>query len=232
MIRGEVTARRWGAMIRFMDHIDAGERLAQELERYRGSKTIIFAIPRGGVIVGRAVATKLDCRLDIVAARKLPVPWAPEVGYGAVTHDGTVVFNEELVSQLALPEATTKAQIEGVMQEVKRRLNVYRGSDRYERLSGKVAIVVDDGIATGVSMLASIEFVRKLNPDKLIAASPVASSSGLSFISEKVDETVTLHVSYEMPFAVAMFYDEWREFSDEEIKECLHPSPEQSNQMV
>ncbi|MFQ5956628.1 MAG: phosphoribosyltransferase, partial [Candidatus Brocadiales bacterium] len=151
-------------MVSFKDHIDAGEKLAQELLRYKDRDAIVLAIPRGGVIVGKVVATRLGCELDIVAARKIGVPWAPEVGYGAVTHDGTVVFNEGLTSQLALPKTTIDAQTEKVMQEVKRRLDVYRGDDRYETLDGKAAIIVDDGIATGISMLASIEFVKKLNP--------------------------------------------------------------------
>ncbi|MFQ5862815.1 MAG: phosphoribosyltransferase [Candidatus Brocadiales bacterium] len=220
------------AMIRFKDHTDAGEKLAQELTKYKGRDVTVLAIPRGGVIVGRAVATRLGCELDIVAARKIPVPWAPEVGYGAVTHDGTVVFNEEFASRLALPKTIIDAQTEKVMREVKRRLAVYRGSDRYETLDGKVAIIVDDGIATGISMLASVEFVRKLNPDKVVVASPVASESGLLPISGKVDETVVLYVSYATSFAVAMFYEEWREFSDEEITECLSARTNKTVQLV
>lgn len=208
-------------MISFKNHTDAGERLAQALAKYREKEAIVLAIPRGGVIVGKAVATRLGCDIDIVAARKIPIPWAPEVGYGAVTHDGTVVFNEELTPQLELPQTIIDAQTKKVMQEVKRRLEVYRGSDRYEALDGKVAIVVDDGIATGISMLASVEFVRKLNPEKIIVASPVASASGLLLIGDKADEIVVLYVSYYSPFAVAMFYEEWREFSDEEIIEAL-----------
>lgn len=204
-------------VISFKNHIDAGEKLAQELIKYRDREVVVLAIPRGGVIVGKAVATELGCNIDIVAARKIPVPWAPEVGYGAVTHDGTVVFNEELTAHLALPKSIINAQTKKVMEEVKRRLEVYRGSDRYDALDGKVAIVVDDGIATGISMLAAVEFVRKLRPEKIVVASPVASASGLLLISDKTDETVVLYVSYEMPFAVAMFYEEWHEFSDEEI---------------
>lgn len=208
-------------MKRFRNHIDAGERLAKELMRYKNRDVVVFGIPRGGVIVGNEVAARLECGLDIVAARKIPVPWAPEVGFGAVTHDGTTVLNEELTSQLALPKTMINTLAERVMQEVKRRLNVYRGNDRYEMLDGKTAIIVDDGIATGISMLASIKFVKKLNPNKIVAAAPVASASGLLFISGNADEEVILHISYMAPFAVAMFYEEWSEFSDKDIIGCL-----------
>jgi putative phosphoribosyl transferase len=164
----------------FKDRHDAGRQLAERLLLYR-CNAVVLAIPRGGVPVGYEVSRGLDVPLDIIVPRKLPIPSDPEAGFGAVAPDGTVVLNEALMWYLGLSTEEIERIIGEVLGEVRRRIREYRGDRPLPRLSGKNVIVVDDGLASGYTMIAAVRALRKERPRRVIVAVPcstkIASSS-------------------------------------------------------
>lgn len=197
----------------FESREDAGRKLGKELKKRKIKADMILAIPRGGVPVGYEVAKALDARLDIIIPRKLPIPSDPEAGFGAVIDD-TVVLNESLLGYLNLPKKQVDAVIEEVRKEIKRRTEIYRGKRPLPNLRGKKVIIVDDGLASGYTMLAAAKHLEKKGSEIIIAV-PVASSAAFGLLDSK--KVVALHVSKEPLFAVADFYEEWRDLSDDEV---------------
>ena len=163
------------------------------------------------------VAGALGLRLDIVVPRKIPIPDNPEAGYGAVTEDGIIVLNEPLVERLGLGERLIKRQADEVMAEIGRRLSLYRTRLRATRVEGKTAIVIDDGLASGYTMLAAIGSMRRRGARKVVAATPVASSHARDLVRSSADELVIPFVSSVYPFAVAGFYRHWHDLTDGEV---------------
>jgi len=196
---------------------DAGRVLADNLMRYRGSDTIVFAIPRGGIPVAVEVAKKLGSRLDIIVSRKIPIPYNTEAGYGAVTEDGAIVLNEPLVRQLGFTRSQIERHAEEVRTEIRRRQSVYRTKLGTSSVDGITAIIIDDGLASGYTMMAAIRSMRQQGAGKVVVAVPVASSSAWELVKSAADELVSPFVSYHYPFAVAGFYREWHDLSDEEV---------------
>lgn len=205
----------------FRSRADAGKRLAERLLDYEGEDVIVLAIPRGGVPVGCEVAKRLNAELDVIIPRKIPIPWNPEAGFGAITADGTIVLNQRMVSSLELSKEEIQKIADEVREEINRRLTEYRDDRPPPEVEGKTVILVDDGLASGYTMLAGIESVRKHKPARVIVAVPVASSGAARLVSPRVDRLVALITSERLPFAVAEFYREWRDLTDEEVRECL-----------
>jgi len=201
----------------FRDRRDAGRRLAERLLDYEGRDAVALAIPRGGVPVGVEVAKRLGAQLDVIVPRKIPIPWNPEAGMGAITADGTMVLNESMVRSLGLSKEEIEHAADEVRQEVIRRTETYRAGRAEPEIAGKPVILVDDGLASGYTMLAAIEFLRKQSPSSVVVAVPVASQGAARLIGPKVDELVALIVSERLPFAVADFYLEWRDLTDDEV---------------
>jgi putative phosphoribosyl transferase len=201
----------------YQDRTDAGRVLAQSFAAGRSGDTVLFAIPRGGIPVAAEVARKLDLLLDIIVPRKLPIPDNPEAGYGAVTEDGIIVLNEPLVEQLGLTKRAIEAQAQEVMTEIGRRLSLYRTRIGPSAVEGKKAIIIDDGLASGYTMLAAIKSLRRRGAVRVVAAAPVASSNAFELVKSSVDEVVTPIVSSVYPFAVAGFYRYWHDLTDEEV---------------
>ena len=201
----------------FRDRRDAGRRLAERLLDYEGRDAVALAIPRGGVPVGVEVAKRLGAQLDVIVPRKIPIPWNPEAGMGAITADGTTVLNESMVRSLGLSKEEIEHAADEVRQEVIRRTETYRAGRAEPEIAGKPVILVDDGLASGYTMLAAIEFLRKQSPSSVVVAVPVASQGAARLIGPKVDELVALIVSERLPFAVADFYLEWRDLTDDEV---------------
>jgi predicted phosphoribosyltransferase len=202
-----------GEMAIFKDRLEAGQRLAEEIELPRES--VIFAIPRGGVPVGYAISKALNLPFDIVVVRKLPIPWNPEAGFGAVTLDGRVVLNPEFEGYLSPKTIEEIARV--VHQEVLRRNEVYRGGKGYRDLSGKVAVVVDDGFASGYTAVAAANFLRKFSPKALIALAPVCPTHTKELLEKYYDRVYCLVESESLPFAVASFYEDFHDLTDEEV---------------
>jgi len=201
----------------FKDRFDAGVKLSEIINLPKNS--VIFAIPRGGVPVGYAIAINKNIPMDIVVVRKLPIPFNPEAGFGSITIDGKVILNpkfEYLFSQIPIDSIARE-----VLQEVKRRDFLYRKNAPYKDLKGKVAVVVDDGFASGYSALAAYEMLKKYNPEKIIAIAPVCPTDTKQILENYFDEVYCLIESDKKPFAVASFYEDFHDLKDEEILEII-----------
>lgn len=163
------------------------------------------------------VAKKLGSKLDIVIPRKIPIPFDTEAGYGAVTEDGALVLNQDLVHQLKLTMPQIERQADEVKAEITRRTAVYRDKLKPSSVEGNVAIVIDDGLASGYTMMAAIKSIRKKRAAKVVVAVPVASSNAWELVKSAADELVCPVVAYTNQFAVAGFYRYWRDLTDEEV---------------
>ncbi len=210
----------FGGHALFEDRHDAGRRLAERLLLYRHN-AIVLAIPRGGVPVGYEVARKLGVPLDLIIPRKLPIPSDPEAGFGAVAPDGTVVLNETLVGYLGLSTKEIEGIVGEVLGEVRRRIREYRGDRPFPGLSGKNVIVVDDGLASGYTMIAAVRALKKERPRRVIVAVPCSPGTSVERLEKEADEVVCLAVQPSGPFAVASFYERFPDLSDEEVKSLL-----------
>lgn len=205
-------------MVLYKSREEAGKKLANKLSHYKFIKPVILAIPRGGVPVGYQVAKKLKTKFDILIPRKIPIPWNTEAGFGAVAPDGTIILNKEIAPYLGLNKDEIKSLASKVFQEIKRREKIYRGDKYFPDLRSKTVILVDDGIASGITMLAAVQFIRKKKPLKIIVATPVASGGAVKMIEPEVDQLICLHKEPEnVSFAVASFYEIWTEMTNEEV---------------
>jgi putative phosphoribosyl transferase len=202
----------------FRDRSDAGKKLSEHLPQ---RDAIVLAIPRGGVPVGYEVAKKLGAPLDLIMPRKLPIPSEPEAGFGAVAPDGTVVLNEGLVGYLGLSPAEIENIVGDVLKEVRRRVREYRGNKPLPDLKGKNVIVVDDGLASGYTMIAAVRAIRKERPKKIVVAVPCSPESSLERLEKEADQVVCLAVQRYGPFAVASYYERFPDLSDDEVKGLL-----------
>jgi putative phosphoribosyl transferase len=201
----------------YKDRFDAGKKLSEIIHLPHNS--IIFAIPRGGVPVAYALSKSQRIPMDIVVVRKLPIPFNPEAGFGAITIDGKIILNpnfEYIFSQIPIEQIATD-----VLNEVKRRDFVYRQNKPYTDLTGKTAIVIDDGFASGYSAIAAYEMLKKYNPEKIIAIAPVCPEDTKTLLEKYFDEVYCLITSKTKPFAVASFYEDFHDLSDEEVLELV-----------
>ncbi len=208
----------------FADRRYAGKMLAERLLAYRHN-AIVLAIPRGGVPVGYEVAQRLGVPLDIIVPRKLPIPSDPEAGFGAVAPDGTVVLNEPLVGYLGLSPEDIGEIVGDVLREVRRRIREYRGDRPFPDLKHVNVIVVDDGLASGYTMIAAVRAIRKERPRRVVVAVPCSPRTSVERLEKEADEVVCLIVQPSGPFAVASYYESFPDLSDEEVKSLLSPAP-------
>jgi len=205
----------------FKDRIQAGQKLAEKLLEYKDKNVIILAIPRGGVVVAYEIAKVLNAPLDLIIPRKIGAPYQPELAIGAITQDGTIILNEDIVSYLPIPENYIKNEAERQKKEIERRLIKYRGNAIEPNLENKIVIIVDDGIATGATMLAAIASIRKKKPSKIVVAIPVAPPESLEKIKEYADEIICLQTP-EPFFAIGQFYERFEQLEDEEVIDILN----------
>ncbi len=205
----------------FKDRIQAGQKLAEKLLEYKDKNVIILAIPRGGVVVAYEIAKVLNAPLDLIIPRKIGAPYQPELAIGAITQDGTIILNEDIVSYLPIPENYIKNEAERQKKEIERRLIKYRGNAIEPNLENKIVIIVDDGIATGATMLAAIASIRKKKPSKIVVAIPVAPPESLEKIKEYADEIICLQTP-EPFFAIGQFYERFEQLEDEEVINILN----------
>ncbi|WP_297298300.1 phosphoribosyltransferase [uncultured Methylovirgula sp.] len=206
----------------FHDRADAGRRLAKALLSYKNKAPIVLALPRGGVPVAAEVAHALDAPLDLVLVRKIGVPFHPELAMGAVV-DGAaplIVRNEDVIEAARISEADFASVCTRELAEIQRRRRLYVGERPHPQLKGRVAILIDDGIATGASTRAALRSVRKQGPEMLILAVPVAPSETLRQLQGEADTIVCLE-SYEEFGAVGFYYSDFRQVSDTEVREIL-----------
>jgi putative phosphoribosyl transferase len=206
-------------MILFSDRLQAGDFLAKKLSLFKSQlkDPIVLGIPRGGIPIGYRLAKSLASPLDTMVLRKLPMPTDPEAGFGAVTLDRTVIFNQELLSFIHLDDDQIDKIIHDVYQEVLRRNQVYRKGRPFPSLEKRSVILADDGLASGFTMLAAVKFVRKRKAQEVIVAVPVAHRQAFDLVRSESDQMVVLHISDAPYFAVASFYREFPEMSDQEV---------------
>ncbi len=205
----------------FIDREDAGAKLGQVINDKSPESPYIWAIPAGGVPVGKKVSRILKAPFDLAVVRKLQIPFNPEAGFGATAPDGQIMLNRKLTSTLGLGREQISNVAKKTQREIKRREELFRRNRPYPDLQGHIAIVVDDGFASGYTVLAAVRFLRKLSPKAIWAAAPVASASAVVLLQDKVDQLQIIHVSHEAYFAVASFYENWWDLSDEEVLDYL-----------
>jgi len=200
----------------FRDRRDAGQRLAEALQGYRHRRPFVLAIPRGGIVVGYEVALALDAPLDVVVPRKLRAPYNPELAIGAVAHDGSVYLDSPAAGALHVPEDYLRDEIAVQLEEIRRRMRLYREDRPPPALADQTAIVVDDGIATGSTMIAALRATRAAGPAALVAAVPVAPPEGCDTLRREADDVVCLYTPM-MFYAVGQFYEDFAQTSDEDV---------------
>jgi putative phosphoribosyl transferase len=206
----------------FGDRFEAGKILAQALEGYAGDKdVVILAIPSGGVPVGYTIAKELGVPIDVLVVRKLQIPWAPEGGFGAITWDGKVFLNEELVKQIGLTQEDMQKAISETRKNIEERLRKFRGNKPPLFLESKIVILVDDGLASGFTMLAAVRSVRECAPKKIVVAVPTASLGAIELLASEVDQIICLNIRSRSSFAVADAYVNWHDLTDKEVLKLL-----------
>lgn len=206
----------------YSDRREAGVRLAEALARYEREHPVVLALPRGGVPVAAEVAKALHAELDLVIARKIGVPYQPELAMGAVVDGPTpiTVRNEEVIALAGVTEAEFDAVRGRELAEISRRRQRYVGDRPHTKVEGRTAIVIDDGIATGATMRAALRAVRAQCPSKLVLAVPVAASDSLKALRAEADEVVCLG-AHERFGAIGFFYRDFRPVPDEAVIEIM-----------
>jgi len=205
----------------FRDRAEAGRLLGAELaSRNLPQDSIVLALPRGGVPVGFEVARALAAPLDVVVVRKLGVPWQPELAMGAIASGGVRILDERLILQEGIPPEEIENVAANEAQEVERRELLYRGDRPPLELRNRPVILVDDGLATGSTMLAAVKCVQSLQPSAVTVAVPVASRQACTLIRNEADDCVCLATP--APFiGVGEWYQDFRQTSDVEVRELL-----------
>lgn len=204
----------------FTDRADAGRQLAGRLSALEGRAAIVLALPRGGVPVAAEVARALGLPLDVIGVRKLGAPMQPELGVGAIAEGGVRVLDDALVEQLRLDDATIDRIEAQERDELHRRLQRYRGDRDLPDLSGRVVVIIDDGLATGGTARAACRAVRKAGPDETILAVPVAAARSLEAIRDEADEIIALRLPHDF-VAVGRWYERFDQTTDDEVVALL-----------
>jgi len=208
--------------MRFVDRADAGRRLARALADYRDRNPVVLALPRGGLPVAAEIATALAAPLDVVLARKIGVPWQPELAMGALVEGETppVVRNDEVIRAAGIDEPDFEAARVRALSELEDARRRLVGGRPRAVIAGRAVILVDDGIATGATALAALQSIRRLGASTLTLAVPVASAEALAALKREVDDLVCLEAPAHFG-AVSAFYADFRQVEDEEAAVIL-----------
>jgi predicted phosphoribosyltransferase len=204
----------------FRDRADAAHKLVAGLQKFKSRNPLILAIPRGGVVTGAVLARELGGDLDVVLSRKLRAPGQPELAIGAISEDGQVYLNRQVVESLGVADEYLEQEKQHQLAEIGRRKQLFRSVRGEVPVSGRTVIVTDDGIATGSTMMAALQTVRPQGPRELIVAVPVAPLDRLAAFEERCDEVVCLHSPVDF-WAVGQFYEEFLTVEDEDVVELL-----------
>jgi len=205
----------------FFDRTEAGQFLAENLSSYANrDDVLVLALPRGGVPVAAEVAKRLNAQLDVFVVRKLGLPDHPELAMGAIASGGVRVFNGEVVNALRIPDEVIDAVSAEELIELQRREKAYRAGLPPLDVEGKTVIVVDDGVATGSTMLAAVSALRQLNAARIVVAVPVIAASTFSDIERAADEVAAV-LAPEHFYAVGQWYEDFGQTTDEEVRELL-----------
>lgn len=205
----------------FTDRFHAGRLLAASLSAYRRRKDIvIFALPRGGVAVGAEVAAVVEAPLDVIIVRKVGLPGYPEMAIGAITSGGVEHISENAVKRFQVESGDLQRVIAQEREEVIRQEKLFRGDRPFPGMTDKVAILVDDGLATGHTMRAAIAAIRLHGPREIVVAVPVGAPSTCRLLKRSVDDVVCLSAPRDFA-AVGAYYEDFRPVGDDEVRQLL-----------
>ena len=207
-------------LVPFKDRQEAGKELARALMNFRGKDVMVLGMPRGGVVVAKEVAEAMGAPLDIIVTRKIGAPGEPEFAVGAITQEGDIIVDRQAAETVGATDEYLQEEARRKKSEVKERMRSLRGDMPYPSLEGKTAIIVDDGMATGNSMRAAVQSVRKRGPKEVVVAVPVAPKEAAAELSREGTKVVCL----EQPrffFAIGEFYRNFEQVEDSEVRELL-----------
>jgi putative phosphoribosyl transferase len=207
--------------MRFLNRQDAGRQLAAKLLSYASDPSVlVLGLPRGGVPVAYEVARALQAPLDVFVVRKLGAPGHRELAMGAIASGGERILNREIIDALRIPQASVDAAARHELHEMERQEEVFRGNAPLPKYSGRTLIVVDDGLATGSTMRAAIQALRRSHPARIVVAVPVAAAETVRRLRGEADSVVCLSAPLDF-HAVSMWYDDFSQTSDEEVHTLL-----------
>jgi predicted phosphoribosyltransferase len=216
-------------MAYFSDRVEAGKRLASAMRDFDGKNGIVLAIPRGGVVVGYEIAKALSLPLDVIIPRKIGAPDNPELAIGAMTEDGTIILDDNLITYIGVQRDYIKAESERQKHEIERRLKLYRQNEPYPSLKGLDVVIVDDGIATGSTMKAALASVKNRGASTVTVAVPVGPPSTIKELKKQADRVVCLYAP-EYFQAIGQFYTDFNQTTDEEVIQLLKQSKQKSRE--
>jgi predicted phosphoribosyltransferase len=209
----------------FHSRVQAGQLLSQQMSGLKGKKAVVLGIPRGGIVVAQGLAHGIEADIDIVLSRKLGAPGHSELAIGALAETGDLFLNRPLVEDLSVSDEYIKVEKQRQMEEIQRRNQLVRKVLPHISLHGRIAIITDDGVATGATMQAAVWAIKHEKPQSLIAAVPVASEEAVSRLANDVDEVVCLRMPDNF-MAVGQFYREFEQITDEEVIQILRQEQE------
>lgn len=205
---------------RFADREDAGRALAEALLPYAGTDPVVLALPRGGVPVGAEIVRVLGGQLDVCVVRKLGAPFEPELGMGAVAEGPAVIIERPIARMVGVDPLDLIAHVHAEFEEVRRRVDAFRGGRPLPDVRDRIAILVDDGIATGGTMRAAVRSLRRKRPARLVVAVPVAPPGAVAALRREADEVVCLMEPEDMQ-AIGLWYQDFHQLDDDEVVRIL-----------
>jgi len=206
----------------FENRYDAGRQLAAKLTEYKNKSVVVLAIPNGGVLVALGVALALETDdFNLIISRKIPLPLSPEGGFGAVTDDGTTILNEEVVKRFGLSQQQINYQVSRVRTDIRQRSLLYHKNKPPSVVKGRTILIIDDGLASGYTIMAAVESIRYRQPREIIVAVPVASAVALKKVEKIADKVIACIAGFGPEFYVSDFYRYWHEPSDDEVIQCF-----------
>jgi putative phosphoribosyl transferase len=210
-----------GGLMIFRDRTHAGTVLAGLLTDYAHPETVILALPNGGIPVGMEIARELGCKFDLLFVSKITPSFNTETGYGSVSESGTITINEQFVKQYAITPENVKRDTDRTREKINRRMKTYRMDEERPEIKGGTVIIVDDGIASGYTMINAIQTVKDREGGKVITAVPTAPKSTYEYIQSKVDGIICPDIRDVSRFAVADAYENWYDISFDEAMQML-----------
>ncbi|MGA2221690.1 MAG: phosphoribosyltransferase [Verrucomicrobiia bacterium] len=206
----------------FDNRADAGQKLARAVEKFRASDPLVLALPRGGVVVGAEIAHKLGCELDVVLVKKLRAPDNPELAFGAIGEDGHSFVNREIAQMVGTDQSYIDSEIEERHGEIKQQSRAYRKVRPRILPAGRTVMLVDDGLATGATMIAAVQTISLSSPQKIVVAVPVSSPEALQTLKSMPEVNDVVCLSTPGWFGgVGQFYRDFTQVSDEDVIEIL-----------
>lgn len=204
----------------FLDRKDAGKKLSDKLEKFKNEDVVVLIVPRGGLEVAYDTVKKCNYKWDLIIPRKIGAPHNKEVAIGAVSVDGSYFISDYYVGMLDISQQYIQKEVSEQIGEVRRRMRVYREKDTFPEVKDKTVIIIDDGIATGFTILAAIKSVKNQGARKIILAIPVGPKETIEEFKDLVDETICLYVPDDF-YAVGAYYMNFQQVTDEEVSKIM-----------